>query len=165
MFYDYLKSIYSIVEKHDSDSIDFKNMIAANDFLINSLNKRSTGNNMSVNQFGGSYRTIKILSLQKSKLLKDVQSGGGPVDDLNALQKSILNIIQTMNTSSGHPTIETEKYNAEIREIVQKIQTFKSTFDKLIEYIEFMHHLLPDKSNVAKLNEQLVEIKKILTKY
>lgn len=189
MFYDYLKSIYGIVENYSPDSDNFKNMLNLNDYFINAIDRKSFRHNdtnfddfnkISGAQKGGSLtskgdslisnksttdsklRVVKILSLQNSKLLGEKKHIGGAthVDELNAMHKSVMDIINAipprMNCTGG---------TVDLTPIVSEVQRVKLVFENLVNYIQYLHRLLPDQANVEALNRQLTSIRNIINKY
>lgn len=182
MFYDYLKSIYSVVENYSPDSDNFKNMLNLNDYFINAIDRNlfrhndtnfDDFNKISGAQKGGSLisnksttdsklRVVKILSLQNSKLLGQIKHVGGAsyVDELNAMHKSVIDIINAipprMNCTGG---------TVDLTPIVLDVERVKLVFENLVNYIQYLHRLLPDQANVEVLNRQLASIRKIINKY
>ncbi len=154
MFYDYLKSIYDIVENYKPNSDNFNNVIKANDNFIKRLNNYI---DPSFSQSGGkkykTYKVVTILSLKKSQI------GGSPIDDLKKMQASMLGIVGTIHEPQSNVT------QAELDSIRDRIRNFRLLLENLVRYIEYLHTLIPDDENVMKLNEQLKTIKDIAEKY
>jgi len=173
MFYDYLKSINDIVKNYNPESDNFKKMIDLNNYFINAIDKNSIHSNdvnfdnfgkiASAHTGGGKVKVVKLLSLQKSKLLKlplQTAGGGDPIDEINALHTSVMQIIEAMP-----PRVNCVAGVADLEPIVLEIRRVKSVFENLINYIQYLHKLLPDETNMATLNSQLATIRQIINKY
>ena len=165
MFYDYLKSIYNIVDKYDPCTDNFKQMLELNDYFIKNIGKKfDSYNKIRSNQNGGQkIRVISIASFNKIPIKsQDIQSkqnmfGGSPNDDIKNINKSILDMIDKLNAPVQKPL--------DLEELKQKIQKFKETMNKLIEYIELLHTASTGSDGMVKLSDQLKQIKDMLQKY
>ncbi len=163
MFYDYLKSIYNIVEKYDPNTDNFQNMLDLNDRLINNIDKNfDSYNKISSIQAGGHKNThnrrMRVVTFISEKNLKnDTQFGGTLHDDLKVMQASVIDMIGKLKPSDPD--------TANLEELKQKITKFRNTMIKLIEYIELLHQMGPGQDNLSKLSTQLTQIKEIIEKY
>jgi hypothetical protein len=159
MFYDYLKSIYNIVEKYDPHTDNFQNMLELNDRFINDIGKDFDSYNkiQSIQSGGQKMRMISIVSFNKFNKPKGKQSGGNPIDDIKIMNKSITDMIDKLS--------HRDQPDVDLSELKAKIEKFKNTMNKLIEYIELLHSAGPSSDNMLKLSDQLKQIKDILQKY
>lgn len=148
MFYDYLKSIYNIMEKYDTQSDKFQNMLDLNDNFIRDIDKKSY-NRQSVKS-GGKMRMISIAAFNK-------QIGGDHFDDIQIMKKAITEMIDKLNNKEGNVV--------DLSRLKTKIEKFKSVMTKMVEYIELLHSTGPGSDRMSILSEQLKQIKNILEKY
>lgn len=160
MFYDYLKSIYNIVEKYDPRTDNFQNMLELNDRFIEDINKDFDSYNKikSIQSGGQKMRMISIASFNnfsgETKIRR--QFGGNPESDIKIMNKSIIDMIDKLKP---------ENQPVDLSELKIKIEKFRNTMNKLIEYIELLHSASPSSDNISKLSGQLTQIKEILEKY
>jgi hypothetical protein len=143
MFYNYLKSIYNILDKYDSKSSNFNDMLNMNEYLIRAFNNPYIGNNSYINTNTNTNNVFFQLG------------GTNHIEDLKLLKSSILDIIANFK----QPTNQIDE------ELTNKVKKFKDAMENLIKYINLLYALIPNQENVDKLNTQLKQIKDILDKY
>lgn len=143
MFYDYLKSIYNILENFGSESNEFKIMLKINKYFINNLNSHN----------------------HKSKInyKSDLYQFGGdkPSEEIDLLKKSIFKMLEDFDKHTS-PHLNVSK---DINNIDTKINLAKNVIENFTKYIDSLNTFIPDKTNTLKLQKQLEEIKNILNKY
>jgi len=145
MFYNYLKSIYNILEKCDSESHNFQSMLKMNEYFLKNFKRPN--------------------NKKSHKVLNDIynlyQTGGGtPIEELGILKDSIFKILDEFDK-----IVQTPESTKDIDELEIKIKSIKSAIENLVRYIDLLHTFVPNKTDITKLGTQLQEINSILTKY
>lgn len=158
MPYHYLESVYNITKNYSPSSDKFVQMLKINDSFIRHFNYSQTG--------GGDKHIISVDQIKKSQILNNfswrIQKGGTEnkyLDELNVLKNNALKAINDI-TSKTDPDNEKK-----IKELVELSKKMSTMFTMLINYIKMVYTHIPDKDNIARLDEQLKHIKEILEKY
>jgi hypothetical protein len=139
MFYNYLNSIYNIVEKYKSNYNCFHDMIALNDYFIDNLTAKN------------------IATVQNIHSFHNQTGGNDPIIQLKALNQAITDIINEIVAAKG------QQYD--FTELQLKMTQFSNAAKKLVAYIELLHKIAPTQPEMMKLIEQLIHINTILNKY
>lgn len=143
MFYNYLNSIYNILQNHEYNSATFEQMLYINKQLIN--NKFI--------QYGGNNNTVQNANIKSMESIAKILA--------NEMQKYNNQMTTVMNNTN----IASVDVNTKFEELKEQIKKTVNVLTLFINYIEMIHSIAPNSENIGILKEQMNDIHKILSKY